>query len=94
MYFITAPQDGYITKTVVNGIGETIKEGDELLSFMPSNYQLVVALYVEPIDLPLLEKGQHVRVQFDGWPAIVFSGWPNVSYGTWIECSIVQVAGQ
>ena len=50
---------------------------------MPSNYQLVVALYVEPIDLPLLEKGQHVRVQFDGWPAIVFSGWPNVSYGTY-----------
>lgn len=83
MYFITAPQDGYITKTVVNGIGETIKEGDELLSFMPSNYELAVALYVEPIDLPLLEKGQHVRVQFDGWPAIVFSGWPNVSYGTY-----------
>lgn len=72
MYFITAPQDGYITKTVVNGIGETIKEGDELLSFMPSNYQLAVALYVDPIDLPLLEKGQHVRLQFDGWPAIVF----------------------
>lgn len=83
MYFITAPQDGYITKTVVNGIGETIKEGDELLSFMPSNYQLAVALYVDPIDLPLLEKGQHVRLQFDGWPAIVFSGWPNVSYGTY-----------
>lgn len=83
LYFITAPQDGYVTKTVVNGIGETIKEGDELLSFMPSNYELAVALYVDPIDLPLLDKGQHVRLQFDGWPAIVFSGWPNVSYGTY-----------
>jgi hypothetical protein len=27
--------------------------------------------------------GAKVRIQFDGWPAIVFSGWPNVSYGTY-----------
>ena len=27
--------------------------------------------------------GEKVRIQFDGWPAIVFSGWPNVSYGTY-----------
>ncbi|TNE96561.1 MAG: HlyD family efflux transporter periplasmic adaptor subunit, partial [Bacteroidetes bacterium] len=83
LYFITAPQDGYITKTFVNGLGETIKEGDQLMSIMPTNYDLAVAIYVDPIDLPLLDKGQHVRIQFDGWPAIVFSGWPNVSYGTY-----------
>lgn len=82
-YYITAPQDGYITKTFANGIGETIKEGSPLVSIMPNNYDLAVAIYVEPIDLPLLEKGQKVRIQFDGWPAIVFSGWPNVSYGTY-----------
>jgi hypothetical protein len=23
-----------------------------------------------------------VRIQFDGWPAIVFTGWPSASYGT------------
>ncbi len=40
-------------------------------------------MYVRPIDLPLLHVGENVRVQFDGWPAIVFSGWPNVSYGTY-----------
>ena len=39
-------------------------------------------MYVQPMDMPLLEIGQQVRVQFDGWPAIVFSGWPNNSYGT------------
>jgi membrane fusion protein, adhesin transport system len=83
LYFITAPQDGYITKTFVNGIGETIKEGTPLMSIMPNNYDLAVAIYVDPIDLPLLEIGQKVRIQFDGWPAIVFAGWPNVSYGTY-----------
>lgn len=83
MYYITAPQDGYITKTYQNGIGETIKEGDPILTIMPSDYSIATELYVDPIDLPLIEIEQEVRIQFDGWPAIVFSGWPNTSYGTY-----------
>jgi len=81
-YYITAPQDGYITKAIASGIGETIKEGEELVSIMPSNYQLAVEMYVNPVDLPLVQQGQPVRIMFDGWPSIVFSGWPNSSYGT------------
>jgi multidrug efflux pump subunit AcrA (membrane-fusion protein) len=83
LYYITAPQDGYITKAISNGIGETIKEGEEILTIMPSNYDLAVELYVEPIDLPLVHLREKVRLQFDGWPAIVFSGWPEASYGTY-----------
>lgn len=80
---ITAPQDGYVTKLLVQGIGETIKEGEPLFSFMPKNYNLAVEVYVDPIDLPLMTVGEHVRLQFDGWPAIVFNGWPGASYGTY-----------
>ena len=65
------------------GIGETFKEGEQLVNIMPSDYDLAVETFVKPIDLPLLHKGEKVRVQFDGWPAIIFSGWPNVSYGTY-----------
>ncbi|MEQ8908822.1 MAG: HlyD family efflux transporter periplasmic adaptor subunit [Vicingaceae bacterium] len=83
MYYITAPQDGYITKTYQNGIGETIKEGTPILTIMPADYSIATELYVDPIDLPLIDIGQEVRIQFDGWPAIVFSGWPNTSYGTY-----------
>jgi hypothetical protein len=83
LYYITAPQDGYITKAIQSGIGETIKEGTPIISIMPADYDLAVAMYIKPIDLPLLEKGSPVRIQFDGWPAIVFSGWPNTSYGTY-----------
>lgn len=83
MYYITAPQDGYITKAIQSGLGETIKEGASIVSIMPSKYDLAVEMYVEPLDLPLIEKKQTVRIQFDGWPAIVFSGWPNTSYGTY-----------
>ena len=78
-----APQSGYINKALVGGIGETFKEGDRLVSIMPSEYDLAVETFVEPLDLPLLHVGEKVRIQFDGWPAIVFSGWPNVSYGTY-----------
>ncbi len=83
LYYITAPQDGYVTQAIQVGLGETIKEGDDLVSIMPAQYDLAVEMYVRPIDLPLLSIGQPVRLQFDGWPAIVFSGWPNTSYGTY-----------
>jgi len=82
-YVITAPQDGYITKLFVQGIGEMIKEGSAILSFMPKNQSLAVEIYVDPIDLPLMNIGEKVRLQFDGWPAIVFSGWPGASHGTY-----------
>jgi len=83
LYYILAPQDGYITQAIQSGLGETIKEGEAIISIMPSQYDLAVEMYVRPIDLPLVEKGQNVRIQFDGWPAVVFSGWPNTSYGTY-----------
>lgn len=83
LMFITAPQNGFINKAVKSGIGETFKEGDQLVGIMPSSYELAVETFIDPIDLPLMHLGEKVRVQFDGWPAIVFSGWPNVSYGTY-----------
>lgn len=83
LYFILAPTDGYITKTSTSGIGETIKEGQEILTLMPKNYDIAVEIFVDPIDLPLVKLGEHVRLQFDGWPAIVFSGWPHASHGTY-----------
>ncbi|AGC75169.1 multidrug resistance efflux pump [Nonlabens dokdonensis] len=83
LYFVTAPQDGYLNKAIKAGKGETFKEGEPLINIMPLNYDLAVETFVDPIDLPLIHVGEKVRVQFDGWPAIIFSGWPNASYGTY-----------
>ncbi|WP_353083064.1 HlyD family efflux transporter periplasmic adaptor subunit [Flavobacterium sp.] len=82
MYYIKAPQDGYINRALQSGIGENIKDGTSIASIMPSNYEIAVETYISPIDLPLVRRGEKVRVWFDGWPTIVFSGWPNMSYGT------------
>ena len=83
LQYITAPYDGYIQTALRGGIGQTFKEGEELVGIIPKNVDLAVETFIDPIDLPLIHKGEKVRVQFDGWPAIVFSGWPNVSYGTY-----------
>ena len=83
LLFIIAPYDGYINTVLRGGVGQTFKEGEELVGIIPANVDLAVETFVRPIDLPLIHKGEKVRIEFDGWPAIVFSGWPNVSYGTY-----------
>ena len=82
MYYIKAPQSGFINKAIIGGVGETFKEGQQLVGIMPSKYDLAVETYVRPIDLPLIHVDEEVRIQFDGWPSIVFSGWPYNSLGT------------
>ncbi|MEX1189817.1 MAG: HlyD family efflux transporter periplasmic adaptor subunit [Bacteroidia bacterium] len=81
-YTIKAPQDGFVVRAVRVGIGENINEGEPIITIMPSNPKMAVEMYVKAMDTPLLQKGQKVRIQFDGWPAVVFAGWPNVSVGT------------
>lgn len=80
--YITAPQRGFINQAFKPGLGETVKAGEPVASITPLEFQLAAELYVRPVDLPLARKGEHVRLEFDGWPAIVFSGWPNTSFGT------------
>ncbi|GAA4842869.1 HlyD family secretion protein [Algivirga pacifica] len=82
MRSIRASQKGYVVRVLRTGIGENVKIGEPLLTLMPKNPQLAVALYVQPMNVPLLDIGRNVRLQFDGWPAIQFSGWPSVSVGT------------
>lgn len=81
-YTITAPQDCYISLATTAGIGETVKEGEPVVSIVPSTMNLAVEMFIEPLNLPLVHNGSKVRFIFDGWPAFVFSGWPNAGIGT------------
>ena len=80
--WLIAPQTGQIIKAKKAGINEIVKEGEMIVEIVPNSFLYAVELFVKPMDLALLNKGQDVRLQFDGYPAIVFSGWPNSSYGT------------
>lgn len=81
-YVIKSPIDGVINSALQTGIGEIIKNGEDIVNIVPSDYTLAVEMFIDPVDVPLLDVGEKVRILFDGWPAIVFSGWPNTSYGT------------
>lgn len=83
MYYILAPQNGQIINAKKAGIGELLKDGEELLTIVPKNTDYAVEMYVRPVDLPLVVPGQNVRFIFDGFPAIIFAGgWPDQSFGT------------
>ncbi len=83
MYYVLAPQSGYITEAIKSGIGEMIKAGDQIVTIVPSERELAAELYVRPMDLPLVTLGQEVRLVFDGWQAFIISGWADFSVGTY-----------
>ncbi|WP_395626510.1 HlyD family secretion protein [Daejeonella sp.] len=80
-HYIIAPQNGQVLQSAKAGIGETVKEGEKLLTIIPAQLNQAVEIMVDPNDMPLINLGQLVRIQFDGFPAIIFSGWPQASYG-------------
>jgi membrane fusion protein, adhesin transport system len=82
-YIVVAPQDCYINRATTVGLGETVKEGEPIVSILPAKMDIGVEMFIEPIDLPLVKLGKPVRFIFDGWPAFIFSGWPYASVGTY-----------
>lgn len=82
-YYITSPQSGLVSRTIASGLGEFISAGETVAQIVPNNQDLVLELFVRPVDLPLVHIGGKARVQFDGWPALVFSGWPSITQGTY-----------
>ena len=79
---ILAPRDGTIYRLPVFERGQTIKEGEQLFTIVPDTNERAVELWVSGNDISLISAGDHVRLQFEGWPAIQFSGWPSVAVGT------------
>ena len=79
---VTAPRDGVILRLLANPGAELIKPGQPLAILIPDTAQRAVELWVDGNDLPLIVNGSHVRLQFEGYPAIQFGGWPEFSVGS------------
>jgi biotin carboxyl carrier protein len=96
--YVVAPCDGTVYRVAANvgSGGQYVKEGDELCTIVPDTTERVVELFLDGVDAPLVlayadrisREGRHgataphVRLQFEGWPAIQFSGWPELAIGT------------
>ncbi|MBK7907437.1 MAG: HlyD family efflux transporter periplasmic adaptor subunit [Gemmatimonadetes bacterium] len=79
---VRAPSDGVVVRALRAGVGEIVKDGEAIASVQPKTPALAVALNVTARDVPLMQPGDRVRLEFAGWPAVQFSGWPSVAVGT------------
>ncbi len=79
---ITAPRDGTLVRLLANEGGELVKQGDPLFVLVPETADRAVEIWLSGNDAPLVTPGKHVRLQFEGWPAVQFAGWPSVAVGT------------
>ncbi|MEM6469453.1 MAG: HlyD family efflux transporter periplasmic adaptor subunit [Planctomycetota bacterium] len=80
--FIRAPKSGFIQQWSGLEASQSVKEGTPLFVIVPDADELAVEMKVSGNDMPLLEEGAPVRLQFEGWPAVQFVGWPSVAIGT------------
>lgn len=79
---VLAPRDGTILR-VLHGEGNyLVKSGDVLVVFAPDLTSIAVETWHMGNDLRFLQKGQTVRLQFEGWPSVQIAGWPSVAIGT------------
>ncbi|MCE2708888.1 MAG: HlyD family secretion protein [Algoriphagus sp.] len=76
--YILAPQNGFIAKAIQVGIGETIKEGAEIVNIVPANAALAVEMFVQPVDLPLINLFNDVPVWYELWRQL--NGFPADYY--------------
>jgi multidrug resistance efflux pump len=79
---MTAPFDGYIVQISSNQGTQLVKKGDPICTLVPYTQDRAVQIWLDGNDAPLVNAGEHVRLQFEGWPAIQFAGWPSVAVGT------------
>ena len=79
---IYAPISGYLVEIYADAGGRVMRKSDPFAEIVPESEDRVVELWLDGNDAPLVEPGRHVRLQFEGWPAIQFTGWPSVAVGT------------
>ena len=79
---VTAERDGIVLSVLQGGGSVFVKTGDQLAVFVPDHLKPAVEIFIDGNDLPLIQPGRQVRLQFEGWPAVQFSGWPSVAVGT------------
>lgn len=79
---VTAQRSGTVLSTLHGGGAVFVNKGDALAVFVPKDLKPAAEIFINGNDLPLVFPGRHVRLQFEGWPAVQFSGWPSVAIGS------------
>jgi multidrug efflux pump subunit AcrA (membrane-fusion protein) len=79
---VSAPIDGVVHRIIPRGTSDFVKAGETLATIVPDAAERAVELLIDGNDVPLVQRSEDVRLQFEGWPAVQFSGWPSIAVGT------------
>jgi multidrug efflux pump subunit AcrA (membrane-fusion protein) len=79
---VKSPRNGTILRRTSGEGSVLVKAGQSLATIVPDTESRAVELWIDGNDIALVNEGQPVRLQFEGWPALQFSGWPSVAVGT------------
>ena len=79
---VRAPRDGVIQHIFAREGQDIVSQGEELALLVPTTNSRIAEVMVDGMHAPLIDIGDPVRLQFEGWPAVQFSGWPSVAVGT------------
>ena len=79
---VRAPRDGVILRVNAGDTSTFASAGQVMATFVPQDIDRAVEMFVDGRDVPLIQNGAKVRLQFESWPVVQFSGWPSVAVGT------------
>jgi multidrug efflux pump subunit AcrA (membrane-fusion protein) len=89
---VIATMDGTVVKMAKVGIGETVKQGETIVTLSPTAEDKAIEMRAEGLDAPLLTPGRKVRILFFGIPAIPLPAWPSLMAGT--RSGVIKVVDQ
>ena len=89
---VLATMDGTVVKMSKVGVGETVKQGETIVTLSPAAEDKAIEMRAEGLDAPLLTPGRKVRLLFFGVPAIPLPAWPELMAGT--RGGIIKVVDQ
>ncbi len=89
---ILAPNDGTVVKMAQAGVGETVRQGDQIVRLSPTSMDKAIEMTADGLDAPLLNVGRKVKILFYGIPAIPLPAWPELMAGTYT--GVIKVIDQ
>lgn len=82
LQLVRAPRDGVILRVNAGDTSTFIEAGQIVATFVPDDVERAIEIFIDGRDVPLVQSGDKVRLQFEGWPVVQFSGWPSIAIGT------------
>ncbi len=71
-YAVTAPSDGKVSNLKINGTGELVTAGQEIMEIIPANSEIMALIEVANKDISNIKIGDDVIVSIDSMPELDF----------------------